>query len=286
MAVAGIVGAYLSRADALLVDGLYSGINFVSVIVAARVGVTVLRPADRRYPFGYAAYEAIYVNYRGLLLVGIMTFAVFAAIQKIISYVTGGEVPDLVLGPILVYSLVMVAICMGLAAWHNHNFRQSGHKSELLKTESRAAFIDGVISAGAGGGLLASGLLRGTTLDFVTPVADSIVVLIMTAFIAHEPVRIFIGSLREVAGESADPRTIELLRNRIEESLDDRPYTLLEVTVTKLGRSHFAVSYVKPDQPITGEEADALWKEIDSTCSEVLEGTKVELIIAAQGPFE
>jgi len=55
MAVAGVVAASMSRSDALLVDGLYSGVNFFSAMVAARVGEAVTRPPDRSRPFGYEA---------------------------------------------------------------------------------------------------------------------------------------------------------------------------------------------------------------------------------------
>ncbi len=41
MAVAGVLAAFLSRSDALLVDGLYSGVNFVSAIVAAGISARV-----------------------------------------------------------------------------------------------------------------------------------------------------------------------------------------------------------------------------------------------------
>ncbi len=285
MAVAGVLAAYFSRADALLIDGLYSGLNFVSAIIAAKISTSVLKPADQRYPFGYGAYEALYVKFRALVLLGIIVFAVFGAVQKIVTYVAGGAVPELVFGPILVSSIVMVSICMGLAAWHQYNWRRSGSRSELLQTESKAAVVDGVISAGAGGGLLAAGLLRGTALGFIVPVSDSIIVLVMTAFIIREPVSMFMTALREVAGESADPKAVQSIRDRLSELLKNRPFTLLEVAVMKLGRSHFAVSYVKPDSAISGEEADALRDEIELACCELMKGTKAELIIAARGPY-
>jgi predicted Co/Zn/Cd cation transporter (cation efflux family) len=37
MAGAGVGAAYASHSDALLVDGLYSGVNFLSAIIAARI---------------------------------------------------------------------------------------------------------------------------------------------------------------------------------------------------------------------------------------------------------
>lgn len=41
MAVAGVAASLVSRSDALLVDGLYSGVNFASAVVAAKVGAAV-----------------------------------------------------------------------------------------------------------------------------------------------------------------------------------------------------------------------------------------------------
>ena len=50
MAVAGVVASFLSNSDALLVDGLYSGVNFVSAIIAAGIlpahQPAVLNPAS------------------------------------------------------------------------------------------------------------------------------------------------------------------------------------------------------------------------------------------------
>ena len=37
MGIAGVTAAKLSNSDALLVDGLYSGVNFISAIIAGKV---------------------------------------------------------------------------------------------------------------------------------------------------------------------------------------------------------------------------------------------------------
>lgn len=286
MAGAGIVAAYASHSDALLVDGLYSGVNFVSAIIAGRVSMSIVKPADRRFPFGYDAYEALYVKYRSLVLLGIMAFAAFGSVSKIIAYANGQPIPDLVLGPILVYTLLMVAVCFGLAWWHHHNWQRSGRRSELLQIESRAATVDGVISAAAGGGLLSASLLTGTVLAVIVPIADSIIVLVICVLIVGQPARTFLDSLREVAGGSADPKTSQEVRRQIEALLADRPFTFLDVAVTKLGRGHFVVAYVKPDNPVSGEQADALRQQIEDDCIKLLPGTKAELVIAATPPWQ
>lgn len=68
----------------------------------------------------------------------------------------------------------------------------------------------------------------------------------------------FLGALREVAGEASDTKTQQKVRVRIEELLQDRAFSLLEIVVMKMGRSHFVVTYVKPDSPVSGEAADEL----------------------------
>lgn len=285
MGVAGVVASVLSHSDALLIDGLYSGVNFVAAIVAARISTLTAKPADRRYPFGYDAHESLYVTFRSLVLLGIIAFAVFSGIEKIVTYATGGEVAELVFGPILIYTVVMVAICSGLAYWHRYNWQRTGQQSELLSTESKAAVVDAIVSAGAGGGLLGALLLRGTPLEGIVPVSDSIVVLIMCACIVPQPLRLFLGSLGEVAGKSADTATVDKVRTRAEELFRDRPYVVLEVAVTKLGRAHFILAYIKPSSPITGSEADKLWNEIKQALTMLLGSAKVEIVIAGQGPF-
>ena len=42
MGAAGITAPQLSNSDALMVDGLYSGVNFFSAIIAGRVAISLM----------------------------------------------------------------------------------------------------------------------------------------------------------------------------------------------------------------------------------------------------
>lgn len=286
MAAAGVAAASLSRSDALLVDGLYSGVNFLSAIVAAKVGAAVTRPPDRSRPFGYEAEESLYVSFRSLFLLGIIAYAAFAAVEKIVVYATGGVVPELVFGPILVYVGVMVAICLALAGLHHRSWKRTGKRSAILRTESRASLVDGAISAGAGGALLAIPLLAGTYLAFVIPVADAVVVLVMAAIIVREPLRMFREALQEAAGGAAEASVVETLRERTVALLEGRPYTLLDLAVTRLGRSHFVAAYVQPEHPIVAAEIDVLSAELGSAYAEEIAPARTVVVVTERHPFE
>ena len=86
MAAMGISVYALSSSEALLLDGLLSGVMAASSFIAARFGSNVVRPADRAYPYGYDGQEALYVLFRSLVLIGILSFAVITAGTTIVNH--------------------------------------------------------------------------------------------------------------------------------------------------------------------------------------------------------
>jgi len=285
MGISGVVAAQLSHSEALLVDGLYSGVNFFSAIIAGRVAASVMRRPDHKSPFGYEADESLYVLFRSLVLLGILFFAGFSAINTIIHYARGGEVEELVHGPIIIYMSAMVILCFGLAAIHGYYWRKTGKSSEILKTERIAALIDGYISAGAGGALLAVTFLEGTPFEVLIPIADAIVVVVMAVIMIGQPVGTFRGALHEVAGRSVDEDTINKVRERIEKVIENLPCELLEVAVTKLGRMHFVISFIKPTGSVTAEDLDTLREELHESYSDLFPQLRSEIVFTAENPY-
>ena len=55
---------------ALMLDGLFSAVNFVAAIFAARVAKSVRQAPDELRPFGYEIDESVFVMFRGLVLLG------------------------------------------------------------------------------------------------------------------------------------------------------------------------------------------------------------------------
>ncbi|MFK5922504.1 MAG: cation transporter [Verrucomicrobiota bacterium] len=286
MGIAGVVAAVLSNSDALMVDGLYSAVNFVSAIIAGRVVASVMRQPDQKSPFGYEADESLYVLFRSLVLLGILIFACFTSLDKIITYARGGDVPELILGPITIYMIAMVAICFGLAGWYDFNWKKTGCRSEILKTERAAAIVDGFISAGAGGALIGVVLLRGTPFEGIIPIADAVVVLVLSVVMIGQPMGTFRSALREVAGRSVDEKTTARVRGRIERVIDDLPCELLEVGVTKLGRVHFVICYIKPSGSITASGLDGLREELHKSYADLFTQLRTEMVFTAEAPYQ
>ncbi len=279
MGVAGITAATASRSDALLVDGLYSAVNFGAAVVAILIGRSIARAPDRSRPFGYDADEAIYVVFRSLTLFGILAFAAMSAVEKIVTYARGGTVPELVFGPIVIYMIAMVLICGFLTFWHRYNWKKAGKQSDILITESRAALVDGVISAGAGGALISVPLLSGTEFAGLIPIADAIVVLIMTTVIIYQPVSTFLAGLSEIAGHSMSAPLYKSAYAIVKTLADEHKLKLIDIAATKLGRGHMIVAYVDPGRQVTSEDIDAVNKELKSRAVEAFTNVRTEIVI-------
>lgn len=286
MGLAGISAAMLSNASALILDGLFSGVNFIAAVFAARVAASVQRKPDAMRPFGYEIDEAVYIMFRSLVLIGIVLLAGLGAVNKIVQYFQGVVMPEIHLNWIVVYMVFMLLICFSLAAWHHKNWLKSHRKSDLLKTERSAALIDGVLSAAAGTAFLGMALLKGTRLAFLVPISDSIVILALVIYMIPKPIRMFFQAIKEVVGESAEPSVIDALHRTITAALDQHPFSLLQVAATKTGRLLFAVAYVRPDQPCPAAALDELREQIQQAGSAVADQVKTEIIFTGIAPFD
>ena len=286
MAVAGVCVHLISGSYALLLDGLYSAVMVGSGLVAARISRNVVRPPDRAYPYGYDGQEALYVLFRSLLLMGVLSFAAISALSTIIDYAYGELISSVRLGPVAWYSIAMVATCWGLAWRHHHDWCRTGRHSQILLTEARAARLDGLISGMTGLALLGAPLLNGTVLSALIPVTDSLLVLVVSLLVLREPLQGFLTALGQAAGASAETDLIRSTRLALEDLLAGLSCWLLDLTVYQVGRTAFVVVYLNPSQPMDGGAIDLIRDRIQERCQSLLAcPVRTEVILTATPPF-
>ncbi|MES0882888.1 cation transporter [Roseibium sp. SCP14] len=284
MAFAGVLTAWLSRSDAMMVDGLYSAVNFVSAIAAARIGARVGLPPTRSRPWGHDFDEVLYVTFRNLILIGILVFAAVVSGTKIWTFFSGGSVPELIFGPIVVYSIVIVAICLALAFNFHRAYRKVGRRSELLKTEARAAMIDGALSVGSGAALLSLPFLEDTVLGPYVPIGDAVIVIVLVLAFFWQPVAAFRTTIADLAGVSAPGSTYAKVARTARALARENNFHVNRVAVLQAGRMHYAAIYVDPGRPILASEIDAFQAAISARLEDKLGPTRVEVIITARAP--
>jgi predicted Co/Zn/Cd cation transporter (cation efflux family) len=287
MGISGVTAALMSNASALMLDGLFSAVNFSAALVASKVARSIQRKPALMRPFGYEIDEPVYIMFRSLVLIGLILMATYVACSKIFVYVTAGQAVEIKLNWIVGYMLLMVAICVALALWHHRNWLATGRRSELLRMERSAAVIDAVLSCAAGVAFLLIALLRPTPLRFLVPISDSVVVLGLATYMVWGPIGMFVKSLKEVVGEAADDAVQEKVRSVLVHAIDDDPFRLLTSAATRVGRSMFAVAYLEPVNPVTAAQLDATRDELTVRCQEALSAAmRMEFVFTARHPFD
>ncbi|WP_121061774.1 cation transporter [Chachezhania antarctica] len=283
MGVTGVICAVLSHSNAILVDGLFSTIGFTAAVVGRRISARAEDGPDRFRPFGYAADEAIFTTFRSLSLLGLMLFAMLSSIKHIWAYTQGHPPEEIVFGPVIFYFVVIGLTCVLLWLSHRRSWLAGGKRSEILKMEANGAAFDGLLTGAAGVGLLAMHFFSDGFLAPIAPVGDSIIVLILCAAVVGRYVFDFRAGLRELAGVTADPREIAIIRRAVRPVLAEDGGRLIDLSVMKMGRSYAVSAYYDPGRAVTAKLVDQLCLAMDRATQAVLPGSSVILIITECG---
>lgn len=287
-AVAALVFYLRSGSDALLLDGLYTAVMAGASVIAGQVNRAALQPRSRAYPFGASGQEPLYVLFRTLVVLGIIAFAMASAAGKILTVVQGGAIPAVRLDGLGWYFSAMVLLNLWLWRVFARSWSNGGCHSEMLRGMASSARFDGLISAGTGIALLGSPLLLATPLAALVPIADALLVLVISLALLGEPIGILRAAVAEAAGSSRSipPALQSRCSDAVAELLAERGVTLLELAMIRLGRTVTAVAYVEPASAVTATQTDGLRLDVEAELVRRLEAPVLcEVIPTAVHPY-
>ena len=249
-----------SGSDALMLDGLFTAVMAGASVIASRVSHAAQQPRSRAYPFGASGQESLYVLFRTLVLLGIIAFAMVSAAGKVLSHLQGDVLPPVRLDGLGWYFSAMVLLNLALWQVFMRAWITSGRNSEMLRGMAVSAQFDALISAGTGIALLGAPLLVNTLLGPLVPIADALLVLVLSVVLLPEPLNILVGAVAEAAGSSHSvPDALQkTCCTAIRPVLRQQDCDLLELAMIRLGRTITTVAYVNPSKAITAAEVDAL----------------------------
>lgn len=240
---------YHSNSEAILLDGNYSFIMFLGVLVAMKI-VAVKAHKTKTFPLGKFFYESLYGFIKGLMILGVLLMSVATAVIRIVMYFTGSSdnIPKLIPEPILYYALICAVICYSVSFFYYHQNRSIGNMSILLRTEQKATFVDSTLSLGIGMGVFF--LSRGGTDvggGFIPYLADSFFVLILAALLIKEPLTIIRESVIELAGGTLqDQEKRKIFETAIYSNMPET-LNVEDIFISKNGGQYIVLIYISTD---------------------------------------
>lgn len=275
----GIVFSLVASSEAVLLDGLFSFINFVMALISIRIANQVEQKDDEYFPFGYAVFEPILNISKGLILMAVSIYAATSAIDIIIS---GGQKAST--SVVVIYALVSAFACSAYSVWLRRLNRYC--KSPIISTDVENWMIDGLISGGVALAFSLVFLLRGTAFEFITPYVDPTLVVLIVALTLPIPIKVIRENWSQIIG-ATDPCLASDIRNVIETVLHDQGVLQLHVRQGRLGRVLYVQIYLvmATGNSMKLSDQDALRSRIDQSLQRIAEVLALDVIFTEESDW-
>ena len=240
MSVLGIGFALLTESEAILLDGVFSGIGFMMAMVTLKVSQLVAGPDDEHFQFGYAHFAPLINVMKALLMIVLCSFALVSAVNALLS---GGR--PLNVGPAVIYGAIATAGGIALAWFLWRAARQTG--SPLVELDARGALIDMVMSAGVLASFIGGWFMVESAYADYLDYVDPTLVTVMCVLSLPIPLKLLFMNLREVLLAAPDESLQNEIRDRLFEAFDGMNFADYRIRMVKLGNVMNVLIHVMPE---------------------------------------
>lgn len=272
MAISGWLAYHFSNSQAILLDGNYSFIAFFITLIAIRITLIKTRLTET-FPFGQYVYEALFSFGKGLMVIGILLVALIMSISRISHYLNGSPVDVLNTSTVLIYTLVMLAMCVPLALYCRHENKKIHNASMILRAEYIGSKTDAIMSFSTGLVLFSIGFIDiEGRFGFLYSIGDAMLVIVLVLILVKDPIVLARDSFIEMAGgtlqNKQEKQKIECILHQC------LPFNgLKESYISKTGSNYFIVAYISAE-------------EIDNIGSKKLEQLKQTTLAVLQQRYQ
>ena len=273
LALWGGVMALVSESSAILLDASFNLLSAVVSFASLRIAQLAQSGTSRHYPIGYYAFEPLIVVIKGITILILIAFAVGSNIPVLLA---GGREPAIAL--MAIYVFPAVAIC-AFMYWVCHvGYNQS--RSDILKAEKNAWFINGVISGAIGVALILVLLLQGTALGFVDRYIDQILVVLFSLAFIGDPIKLIKNGMRELTLATPPIEHTKPIYRGLRGLAQEYEIELVDIFIAKLGRKTWVSIYVDPKrESMTFKSYERFVEDVKQKIDKPYATTEVDVIL-------
>ncbi len=274
MAALGIGFAFLTRSEAILLDGFFSLINFAMGFLSLKVARMVSQPDDERFQFGYASFEPFVNLGKGLIMGFLSLFALYSAVDSLFH---GGR--PIASGWALTYAVFVMAGCFLIAWGQRRAAKKSG--SPLVEVDAKGWVLDGLITSAVFVAFLILVLIEKTAWSVYTPYADPLIVILLVIFSAPIPIAIVRDNIKELLLAAPDQDLQERIRDKLEAATRDLPLDKTVIRMVKVGRHTYLHVYMvvaESDRGASINDTDDVRERIITELASAFPGLGIDVI--------
>ncbi|MFV8212020.1 cation transporter [Streptococcus pluranimalium] len=233
--LAGLIVYIITDLNALLLDGVFSLIAFISTLSAVFISKNSHRKTET-FPNGMYFLEPLYGILKSIATLMLLIITLLETSASAYAYFAEGKGNVAETGLILPYTITMVVLCFGLGFYNLQKNHQINDLSTIIAAESKGNFIDGFISAGVGIAILFLKLIPiHSSLGFLHYTADFFITLVLVLFSYKEPLKVLTDSFKEFTQSPIQHKQIVPATHDIFQSHFNKQYHELDIFIYKQG---------------------------------------------------
>jgi cation diffusion facilitator family transporter len=197
LAVGSIAWGLAIESDVVILNGVFSLFSLVGGGLSLLAAKLVVRPEDRRFPFGYSHLEPLTHTINGLMVLFMCVYAVLNGVEGIRA---GGHEVNAV--GVVWFGAVTALFCLGIGLYELRVAARIG--SLLVRNDAKTWLMDAVFSAVTLVAFAVLPFLPEPYRSLWARYADPTMVAVLAVLLLPVPIGMLKGSLREVLMMASD----------------------------------------------------------------------------------
>ena len=238
-----LIMAIVTSSQAVLLDAVYDGVEFVMLLPSLFLIPFLYRPSSEQHPFGYTHIETLFIVIKGIT----MTAVTFGLIFNNINLMIHG-------GHIISFNTVayfeLFACVLGIIVTVYLYIKNKTMQSPLINMEMQGWRMDSVVSFGMACAFLLPMFIPFAWFQKFVPYLDQIITVVLSLIMIPAPIHTIITGFRDLMLIPPEEETIEDIKATVEPIIGIYGHKNLYYDIVRTGRKLWVSVYITFDKDI------------------------------------
>lgn len=267
-----IIMAVFTSSQVVLADAVYDSTDIIMVIITMFLIKLYHKPISEKKPFGYLQLESIFILLKSLMLLAVNISIIINALTIIFN---GGKWVDI--QKIYIFQIILFILNLTvLLILKKINKKEISPtiKMEIISWKSDTFYSIGITIA-----FLIANIIKETSLNFILPYFEQIVVIITTIIMFPELIKVFKENFKSVLLFAPDENIVNEIKIILEEQLKSTDMNILHYDIIKTGRKIWISAYFeKSTENLNTKDLEYITKSCLKELNKKIENVYLELV--------
>lgn len=236
-----LIMAIVTSSQAVLLDAVYDGIEFVMLLPSVFLIPLLYQPSNEKYPFGHMQLETVFIVIKGTTMTAVTVGLIAGSVDIILH---GGR--RISFGTVAWFELF--ACVLGIIVTLYLRKKNKGLNSPIVEAEMQGWKIDSMISIGMTAAFFLPLLVQQEFFQRFVPYLDSVFTIILSLIMLPVPVRTVISGIRDLLLISPEEETVTDIKNLVEPIIRESKCSELTYEIVRTGRKLWISAYITLDK--------------------------------------